>query len=147
MIVARNFFDKKFIYPSSFNYKVKFFHKDGTKQRIKARDIEKLTFIDLKGDKRVFVENADFKNHIIEIVYLNKIQWYKHYYNANYSENTVNELFDLNGKRYSLGLFNSARKQIKKMTNYDPDVVKFLDDNKINDQNILKVIKLYETKL
>ncbi|CAL2075471.1 Peptidyl-prolyl cis-trans isomerase ppiD [Tenacibaculum sp. 190524A02b] len=150
MKVKTNLFDKQLIYPSSFNGKVIFYNSVGEKTKIKSKEISELTFTDFKGKNRKFIKIKEFKNHIVELIYSNKVRWYKHYYydSYNHTENTVEELFDENGKQFSIGLFNSYRKKMRKFTKENSNLNEFINNNDMKkNENILKVIKMYEKQI
>ncbi|WP_299051801.1 hypothetical protein [uncultured Polaribacter sp.] len=150
MKIRVNLFDKQLIYPTSFNEKVKFYNSVGEKTKIKSKEVSKLTFTDLKGKNRKFVKIKEFKNHLVELVYSNKVHWYKHYYydSYNHTENTIEELFDENGKQFSIGLFNSYRKKMRKFTKENSNLIEFISSNDMKkDENILKAIKMYEKEI
>ena len=150
MKVKVNLFDKKLIYPSSFNSKVKFYNKIGKKRKIKSKEITELKFIDFKNKTRKFVKIKEFKHHLVEEVYIGKIKWYKHYsYDLyNQTENVYEEIFDENNKQFSIGLFSSYKKKMRKITKGNSKLEKFIKENDMKkDENILKALKMYELEL
>lgn len=140
---------KGFVLPSSFNENVRFTSNDGNYKKISAKDIQQLNFKDKTGTKRKFVRLNEYKHHIVEVIYLNNLKWYKHYYFDTYNntENIVYEFFDENNKQFTVGVFNSKKKKLKLLTNNDPEIKSFIKNNKMTDENILKVFKMYESKL
>lgn len=146
MWIRKNFFDKKFIYSTSFNDKVKFYNRSGQKRKIRAREIIELTFTDLNGENRKFISKKEFKNHIVEVIYQNKIELYKHYYfdTFNRVENYSYYIFDHKGNKFSFGPYGNIKNKLKKMTEQNSDIMKYINNNEMNFENILTVIKMYE---
>ncbi len=150
MKIKTNLFDKQLIYPSSFNENVKFYNSVGEKTRINSKEISELTFTDFKGKNRTFIKTKEFKNHIVELIYSNKVRWYRHYYydSYNHTENTVEKLFDENGKQFSIGLLNSYRKKFREFTKENSNLNEFINSHDMKkEENILKVIKMYENEI
>ncbi|PNW27220.1 hypothetical protein BKP44_14095 [Formosa algae] len=147
ILTAKNPFDKEFIHVTSFNNKLVFHDKLGQKRKIKAQEILELNFTDLKGEKRRFVGIPEMKHYIVEVIYINKIKWYKHYYTNYGTETFTYMIFDQDNNRFNIGLFNSARKKLKEITQQNPDINTFIEENKMNEENILNVIKMYEATL
>lgn len=146
MKVETNAFDKELIYPSSFNKKVIFFDDLGNKRKIKSQWISELTFTDFHKKKRTFVKINEFKNRILEVIYSNKVSWYKDYnYDSyNHIEYIKDEFFDENRNQYTVGLFGNYKKKLRKLTKNNLDIKKFIKENKMDDENIAIVIKMYE---
>lgn len=144
--VKVNAFMKELVYASSFNSRVKFQYPNGEKRKIDSAEILELSLTDLKGKNRKFVKIDDYNTRILEVVYLNKVRWYKDYsfdlYNN--SESMYNILFDEKGKQYRIGDLNSYRKKLREFVNDDPIIKEFIKHNEMNDSNILEVLKMYE---
>lgn len=147
LFVKTNVFNKDLLEITSFNEKLKFYDEDGAKLKIKARDINELIFMGPDSKKRNFVKIGQFKT-LVEAIYSNKVKWYKFYYLNSYMERTVNEFFDEEGNNYSATIVvNNLRKKLKKLVKNDPEIVKFIDQNNMGTENILRIIKMYEEKI
>lgn len=150
MKIKVNHFNKDLIHTSSFNEKVKFNSSEGKKSKINTKEVSELTFTDFKGNSRKFVRIKEFKHRIVEVIYSNKVSWYKDYYFDfyNQTEKTVDELFDENGEQFTIGLFNSYRNKLRKFTKDNPNMSELITNNDMKkDEIILKVIKMYEKEL
>lgn len=112
--------------------------------KLKAENIKQMSFTDLKGNKRLFVQ----KNEALqELKFNGKIKWFRDYRRNAYDGTTA--IFDLMinefGEIIEIGtLTMSRRKKIKEITKHKPELIPFIDDMKINDENYLKVLTKYD---
>lgn len=112
--------------------------------KLKAEDIRQMSFTDLKGNKRLFVQ----KNEVLqELMFNGKIKWFRNYGRNSYDGTTIINDLMINefGEIIEIGqLTMSRRKKIKEITKHKPQLIQIIDDMKINDENYLKVLKKYE---
>lgn len=114
--------------------------------KLRAEDIRQMSFTDLKGNKRLFVQ----KNEVLqELMFNGKIKWFRNYGRNNYDGTTIINDLMVNefGEIIEIGqLTMSRRKKIREITKHKPELTQMIDDMKINDENYFKVLKKYEDK-
>lgn len=144
--VSTNIFDRKLITESSFYRKVTLVDENHKKtQQIKAKNIRQLRFTDLKGEKRLYVND---KSQLQRLMFKGKLTWYRRI-SVNPMDGTVNYfdyLIDTDGKTYNMGLLNNKKKNLMEAVSSRPDLVKELEDTKAADVDVLAILRRYETE-
>ena len=133
---------------SSYNQRIRLVNESGEKQKFNWKQVKKLELIDLEGKQRVFVQKDGYPR-LLEIIYQNKVSWYKNYYYnmANYTQDVSYEIFDENGIKYSIGIFNSKKNKLESLCKEKTQIISFINNNQMTDENILKVLIMYESEL
>lgn len=146
MRVITNIFDRKLITESSFYRKVTLVDENHKKtHKIKARNILKLNFTDLKGEKRVYVNEG---SQLKRLMFAGKLTWYRRI-SVNPMDGTIyyfDYLTDTVGKTYNMGLLNNKKKNLMEAVSSRPDLVKELEDTKAADVDVLAILRRYETE-
>lgn len=142
-----------FVYPdmiieSSFNSKIQFISSNGSIQKFKYDQIQLLKIVDLKSVERIFVPKKGYPR-LLELLYDNKIKFYKNYYwnSMNATQDVSLDIFNEEGKRFSIGIFSSKKGKLKKLAKGKTKTLKFIADHKMTDENIIEVLKLYESEM
>ncbi|MBN8567375.1 MAG: hypothetical protein J0M25_11655 [Flavobacteriales bacterium] len=148
ILAQRYLFDKKKAHESSYNKEFTLIDGSYKETKFNFKSINKMELIDLDGKIRIFVQKENFPR-LLEVIYQNKVVWYKfHYYNwVNYSDEVVNYIFDEKGTEYNIGGFNSKKNKLIKFCKGNEKIIAFIKTNEMNDENILKVLKMYEMEL
>lgn len=147
MIALRNIFFKKLINETSFNEKLSLINQDNKKIKYRWNEISILKFVDLEAKERTFIQKEGYPR-LLEVMYKNKVSWFNHYYQGyNYSQNVSYELFNETGKRYTIGIFNSRKNKLTLFCDGHEQIISFINDNPMTDENILHVLKMYEKEL
>lgn len=136
------------IIESSFNAKVLFRSQDGSVTKYKYSQIQSLELVDLKGNRRVFVQKEGYPR-LLELMYANLVGFYKNYYwnSGNATQDVSLELFNEKNEKYSIGIFNSKKGKLKKFSKGKEKTFSFVKENKMSDENIIAALKLYESEL
>ncbi|NEU07927.1 hypothetical protein GZH53_06345 [Flavihumibacter sp. R14] len=144
----RNIFYKTMTRESSYNQRIRFINNINKKQKFKWEEVKSMEIIDLEGKPRVFVQMYGYPR-LLEVVYENKVAWYKNYYYdiVNSTQDVSYEIFDEKGTKYSIGLFNSKKNKLEALCRGKDHILAYIKDNQMTDENILKVLMMYESGL
>jgi|GEM_PF-1036725 len=148
ILVAVNIFDKTLINELSIIKKIRFIDSIGNKNTIFAKEINKITFVDLKNKNRTF--KFDGKNQLREIIYEGKIKVY-YTYSANAYDGSIITKFDFydeNEEKVNVGPFNIFfKKALKKLVKENPELVKIIDESNLTyEETIILVLTKFETE-
>ena len=146
VVASRNFFYERMIIETSFNEKLRFVNQLDENIKYKWNDVSRLTLVDLEGKDRLFVQKAGYPR-LLEVIYINKVAWFKNYYKANSSQDVSYEIYDESGKKYSLGIFSSKKNKLTSLCSGKDQIISFIKDHPMTDDNILQVLKMYELEL
>lgn len=141
--VSTNLFDSDLINELSLNKKISVVEKD-TETIYQAQEIKQIVFTDFKGKERTFVLSG---KQLIEKLFDGNIKWFR-YYSSNSSGNVSSGDFMVNEGKETIGisyLFNT-KKNLKKITIAKPELIPLIESLKINDSNILEILKKYDQK-
>lgn len=143
-----NYFYPDMIIESSFNSKIKFISSNGTTQKFKYDQIQLIKIVDLKSIERIFVFKKGYPR-LLELLYDNQIKFYKNYYwnSMNATQDVSLDIFNEKGKKYRIGIFSSKKGKLKKLAKGKPTTLEFIANNKMTDENIIAVLKLYESEM
>jgi len=142
--IQTNMFDSKLINEASFYKKLVLLDNNGKKtDKLKAKDISKLKFTDLKGEEKVYIfGGAALQRLMFEG---KKISWYKML--SQHWDGSIqyfDYLVDSNNIRYEMGLFNSKIKKLKAATASKPELIDRIENTTLNDQGILEILTEFE---
>jgi hypothetical protein len=148
VLAKPNVFSKTIFYESSINQRIRFIKESGEKVKFKDEQVSTLEFTDLKGQKRTFVS----KNHIrlLEVLYDGKLKWYRDYFTTDVYQSNQSQydlIFDENGKEFKITMFNSMKNKLKEVVKDDPELSEIIKNSKMEDDNVLKILQLYDKKL
>lgn len=148
ILAKKNIFYEKIIIESSFTEEFILINDAYKELKFKWQSIKKMELIDLKGKKRVFVQK-DFFPGLLEVIYQNKVVWYKYYYYSmmDYTQYENYHIIDEKGTEHKIRGFNSKKNKLTKLCQGKEKIIAFIENNEMNDDNILKVLKMYETEL
>jgi len=148
VLAEKNIFYENMTRESSYNQRIRLVNESGEKQKFNWKQVKKLDLTDLEGKQRVFVQKDGYPR-LLEIIYQNKVSWYKNYYYnmANYTQDVSYEIFDENGIKYSIGIFNSKKNKLESLCKEKTQIISFINNNQMTDENILKVLIMYESEL
>ncbi|MBD3584050.1 hypothetical protein [Flavobacterium selenitireducens] len=144
--IATNIFDKKLIDEASFFRTLVLIDDNGNKtQKIKAANVRELTFIDFNQKNMLYVNNG---KALKKVMYNGtKIKWYwdisQNLYDGSiqYSE----YLIDDKGTKYKIGLFKRRKSTLLELTKSKPELVSEIENIELTNDNMLLVLKKYET--
>ncbi|RZJ67598.1 MAG: hypothetical protein EOO50_04780 [Flavobacterium sp.] len=126
----------------SFHNIIKLTEDGKTVQKIVARDINVMRFYDFMGSLREFINNGDY---LAELLYDGKIKWLRHYStNLSMNKEFVDSMTNEKGERISVNYLLNVRKSLKTITNSRPELTKMIDEMKITDDNIGKLLRKYD---
>jgi len=148
VLAKPNIFWKTLIYESSVNQRIKFRNESGEKVKFKDEEIARLEFTDLKGRKRVFV-SKDYVR-LLELMHDGVIKWYRDYYTIDIYQSNQSQadfIYDENGTRFHITNFNSKKNKMKEIVKNDPELSDIIKESKMDDENMLQILQLYEKKL
>jgi hypothetical protein len=148
VLAEKNIFYENMTRESSYNQRIRLVNESGEKLKLNWKQVKKLELIDLEGKQRVFIQKDGYPR-LLEIIYQNKVSWYKNYYYnaANYTQDVSYEIFDENGVKYSIGVFNSKKNKLESLCKDKTLIISFINNNKMTDENILTVLTMYESDL
>lgn len=146
LIVTKNIFKETLIKETSFNQQLRFINGLNEILRYNWKDVARVAVLDLEGNERVFVQKSGYPR-LLEVIYINKVSWYKNFYPSNSSQDVSYEIYDENGKRYSIGIFGSKKNKLESLCNGKDQIISFIRNNPMTDDNILQVLMMYEKEL
>lgn len=143
MMVIVNLFNKKLINDASF-YKKSILVDDNKKKtaKIKAKDIKSLSFTNLYDRKVTYVNDG---NQLKVLVYDGKIKWYQRISqhpmdgSISYHDYLVNEKNEV----FPLGMFNHRKKQLNKAIADHPELLKEIENQRMDDIDLLDILTRY----
>jgi len=141
-IISRKPVDNIQNYYNYFNT-ITVFDTEGNKNKIKVNNIKTLYFIDLKGENRIYYNDGKY---LKELKFNGvKLKWFrtirKNVYDGSITYH--DELTDINGKTYYLGLIG-AKKNMKKATISKPELIPLIESSNMDDSEILEILKKFE---
>lgn len=143
--IERNLFDRKLIDEASFYRRLVLLDSNGKKTaKLKASDVKKLQFIDLKGVEKTYVNGGDVLQRLVFDG--KKIKWYK-FLSQHMMDRSIqyfDYLVDQDNKRYNMGLFNSKRKKLLEATASKPELIDRIENSSLNDAEILGILSDFE---
>lgn len=125
--------------------KVKIFDSIGNKEVIHGRDIQRISFTDYKGVKRVYVTGKN-ENELVEIVHNGKIKWYKEYRRHGYDGSIMIFYVWTNDKGLTEDtyMFRSPKKVLKRITASKPELATLIDEGTLDEEKIKLVLGKYD---
>ena len=143
MMVIVNLFNKKLIDDASFYKKAILVDENKKKNaKIKAKEIKSLSFTNLFDNKVNYVNDG---NQLKVLVYDGKIKWYQRISqhmmdgSISYHDYLVNEA----GEVFQLGLFNHRKNQLSKAIADNPELLKVIENQRMDDIDLLDILKRY----
>ena len=152
MIVQVNLFTPTLIYGSSFNEKVKIVGENEKKSKMEAAKIKELSFVDLNGKMRHFINKSEDKKSLLERIYNGQVlEWYRNYYSTNMGggENSNDFLYNKKSNKgigfiYFTGI---PKKKLKEFFKDEPSMIAVIDAGKeaaTFDDGMLSILLKYE---
>ena len=152
MSVQVNLFTPTLIYGSSFNEKVKIIGEDEKKSKIEASKIKELSFVDLNGKMRHFINKSEDKKRLLERIYEGEVlEWYRNYYSTSMGggENSNDFLYNKKSNKgigfiYFTGI---PKKKLKEFFKDEPSMEGVIDEGKSAatfDEGMLSILLKYE---
>lgn len=138
IIVVVHLFDNTLINELSVTKTVHVMNNQNIKNKISAKKIKKLTFIDFKNNERIFINDG---NKLKEVIYEGLIKCY-----ITYSSNAYNSIlgsidfYDETGKRVIVGPFSSSTDALKKAVKKDPELVTMIDKSELSHHKTIKLV-------
>ena len=131
------------IIPFNVSSKNKFILNEGKRESIKTSDIHLLSY-NYNGKDILFVEDNDSLKQVL--FEGKKIKWYKTFTNNLYDGSVMDSDYIENEKneKVRIGIYKKSKDKLKEITNNNPAINEILDNSKIDEEVILKVLKLYE---
>ncbi|MEG0697615.1 MAG: hypothetical protein RR447_10805, partial [Algoriella sp.] len=143
MMVIVNLFNKKLINDASFYKKAILVDENEKKKaKIKAKEIKSLSFTNLFDNKVNYVNDG---NQLKVLVYDGKIKWYQRISqhmmdgSISYHDYLVNEA----GEVFQLGLFNHRKNQLSKAIADNPELLKVIENQRMDNIDLLDILKRY----
>lgn len=142
-----NLFDKTLLTETSINKYFPILDYQGKKKFISYEIVKKMTFKDLKGNLRTFVNRGNKFHSLHEIIYDGKIKWFIEYYPQAYDQSVQvrNYFVNENNQEVIVGNFNSMKNKLKEITSTKPELISKIDTiNKSDQKAIINLLKEYE---
>lgn len=143
-VVKTNPFYKKILYYNSFAKKIEYFDSSKKLIKINAKDVKKLTFLDLDNKKRIFVNDGKI---LKEVIYENILKFYIKYH-LNYRDGTdilETEVYNEEGQRIYTPPFHTSNYTLKKVAKEKPELVELIENSKLSLFELANlVMKRYE---
>lgn len=115
---------------------------NGEKIKFRADVIKTVRFIDLNSKERFFEINGE---ELVELMYKGKICWFRRYYPDAYGNLSASNYFVNKELKQgiSLGMI-SRRNNLLEITKTRPDLIPFVKNMEINDEQILILLKKFD---
>ncbi|TRX32535.1 hypothetical protein [Flavobacterium restrictum] len=142
-----NLFDKTLLNENSINKYFAILDNQAKKNYISYEIVKKMTFKDLKGNLRTFINRGDKFKSLHEVIYDGKIKWFVEYYPQAYDQSVQinNHFVNENNQVVIVGNFNSMRNKLKEITISKPELIDIIDKtDKFNYESIIEILKEYE---
>lgn len=115
---------------------------NGEKIKFKAEVIKSMRFIDLNSRERFFEINGE---ELVELLYKGKISWFRRYYSDAYGSLSASNYFVNKELKQGINLgMIGRRKNLLEITKTRPDLIPFVNNMEINDEQILILLKKFD---
>ena len=144
-----NLFDKTLLNETTINKYFAILDKVAQKNYISYELVKKMTFTDLKGNLRTFVNRGNNFKSLHELIYAGKINWFAEYYPNAYDQSVqrTDHFINESGQVVKVGNFNSMKNKLKEITSSKPELSNMIDKiEKFNSETIIEILKEYEKK-
>ncbi|AWG21260.1 hypothetical protein FFWV33_06790 [Flavobacterium faecale] len=142
-----NLFDKTLLNETSINKYFAILDNEGKKNYISYELVKNMTFKDLKGNLRTFVNRGNMFKSLQEVIYDGKIKWFIEYYPQAYDQSVQvnNHFVNENNQTVVVGTFNNMKNKLKEITSSKPELINMIDETeKFSTEAVIEILKKYE---
>ncbi len=144
--VVTNMFSPKLLNELSVNSRLLIVQENGKKFPMTVVNVKELTFVDLQGAQRKFINISGDRRSLTELVYDGKIKWHRQFSRNAYNGSIIIDDIFINerNEKVTQGAFTGVKKQLAKLTESKPELITQIESTYLNKEGIIQILKKYE---
>jgi len=145
--IRTNMFDKKLIDENSFYRTILLLDENGKKKaKINATEVKELTFVDLNGKNKIYVNNG---KALMRVIFNGKKIKLYYEISSNLYDGSISlseYMIDENGKEYRRQFLSGYKRVLLEVTKSKPELIAEIENTPLTFANVILILEKYENE-